>query len=547
MNTPSKFFAKINCRFIALWFAVAVGFSLPVSTVSAQIDFNGQIEKPDAKAKVKAPKLTIKSPGNKSTFTTNAVLVTGITTAKGDSSAVTAVNYMLNGTGPFLASTANGWSNWWADVTLVPGVNALQFFATDASANNSKTENLTLNFNAVPGSLSGQTMVVSFGGATEFTMTFTNGSFSQNAADPNFVDGVGTYTFQKINSMTAKLTVAYTAPPNATGDGNLTYLRFTDGNSGVITNGNKTLSTFVLSPALDTAPTALGGNFSLTSTNDPTLARSLIFTLEPTITGSGPVVNPLVLAVSAPYLGNIGDRVNVQFFRFKSTSAATNIYTGTVVGIVTNSTPTNTVTVLFDSSGFVSHNGENLFAPIVGSLLQVATFNYTNFVSGSVDSSGTGTSAFVTYSPAGVLLTLIQANETSAYVLTFDTNGGGTYYEEFNNPPGGSSATDAGTFAVIAPPQITSQPGDAIVTNGATATFNVSALGTPPLDYQWLKDGADLMDIGNISGSATPSLSVAVVTPADEGAYQVIVTNFYGSITSSVANLIISSNSVPGP
>src|ERR1039458_8676838 len=54
------------------------------------------------------------------------------------------------------------------------------------------------------------------------------------------------------------------------------------------------------------------------------------------------------------------------------------------------------------------------------------------------------------------------------------------------------SAGSAGKCPPITAPLITSQPARQVVLAGATATFSVTATGTPPLSYQWLFSGTNL-------------------------------------------------------
>jgi hypothetical protein len=487
-------------------------------------------------ADVKKPTLTIKTPANKSTFTVSAVTVTGVTK---DNSTVAQVFYQLNGTGWVAASTGNGWSNWWANITNNPDVNTFEAYAVDAAGNNSKIASLTLNYRVTPDSLSGQSMVVSAGSATGFTMSFTNGTFSQSAADTNFVDGVGTYAYKRINSVTAKLMVSYTAPPDAVSGATTTYLQFTNSNSGVLTNGDGSTSGFVFSTAANTAPASLSGaDFVLNSTNTDT-QRALFFIAEPFILGNlSAVANPMAFSISLPYAGNIGDRVSVPFVQFKSTKVITNNYVGTIIAATDGGAATNMVAVLFDSSSFASQKE----MPAANSLLSVLTYYYTNFISGSVAAAGLGTFTYNPYSPVGGLLSLMQTNESSFYVLTFDSTGSsGTYYQQIN-PAGGGSGSDAGTFGLIATPQITANPQSLTITNGTDANFNVTASGSSPLIYQWLRNGFNLIDIGNISGSATPSLTLSSVSTNDAASYQVVVTNSFGSVTSPPAVLNVITN-----
>jgi hypothetical protein len=69
--------------------------------------------------------------------------------------------------------------------------------------------------------------------------------------------------------------------------------------------------------------------------------------------------------------------------------------------------------------------------------------------------------------------------------------------------------------------------------------FTVVADGLP-LSYQWFKNGNVLLSGGNVSGSASNSLTLTNVYVNDPGCYLVVVTNNFGSVTSSVATLTVS-------
>jgi glucose/arabinose dehydrogenase len=89
------------------------------------------------------------------------------------------------------------------------------------------------------------------------------------------------------------------------------------------------------------------------------------------------------------------------------------------------------------------------------------------------------------------------------------------------------------------PPTITTQPANRTVAVGQTASFSVAATGTQPLTYQWQRGTT------NISGATSSSYSL-VASSADNGAtFRVIVTNAFGTVTSSSATLTVTSNAAP--
>jgi uncharacterized delta-60 repeat protein len=68
---------------------------------------------------------------------------------------------------------------------------------------------------------------------------------------------------------------------------------------------------------------------------------------------------------------------------------------------------------------------------------------------------------------------------------------------------------------------------------GESATFTVTAIGTPPLSYQWWKDGTALAQ------ATGPVLALTNLQAADAGNYTVVVSNQYRCSTSAVAVLTL--------
>ena len=93
-------------------------------------------------------------------------------------------------------------------------------------------------------------------------------------------------------------------------------------------------------------------------------------------------------------------------------------------------------------------------------------------------------------------------------------------------------------------PAIDCQPQSRLKMVGNTARFSVTAIGAAPLTCQWRKNGVNLADGAQpsgatISGATTDDLTLANVQMSDAGSYTVVVTNSYGSVTSSVAALTV--------
>ena len=81
-------------------------------------------------------------------------------------------------------------------------------------------------------------------------------------------------------------------------------------------------------------------------------------------------------------------------------------------------------------------------------------------------------------------------------------------------------------------PVITNQP--VSLTNAVLtiAVFSVGASGTPPLYYQWYKDGVRLTNGSHVSGAASDTLTLSQLFHTNAGVYQVVVTNAAASANS---------------
>jgi hypothetical protein len=163
--------------------------------------------------------------------------------------------------------------------------------------------------------------------------------------------------------------------------------------------------------------------------------------------------------------------------------------------------------------------------------------------------------------------TLINSNTTAANCIYGanmsgdlpDTSEAATVFSIGNsarNPGGGTGPDDANFLGLIDEvrisslarasnqmlfaaastgiPVITSQPAPAnqFVTTGQMVAFNVTATG-PMLKYQWLRNNSPLLNATN------NEFTIASTAPSNSGSYDVVVTNSYGAVTSSVVSLTV--------
>jgi uncharacterized repeat protein (TIGR02543 family) len=145
----------------------------------------------------------------------------------------------------------------------------------------------------------------------------------------------------------------------------------------------------------------------------------------------------------------------------------------------------------------------------------------------------------------GDSLSLAGFDPVTAYGITLSADSTYIYYsnsanvaDQFNytisdGHGGNTTGLVQITNTVPNPPIISSGPDSLAVVAGQNATFTVSALGSQPLSYQWRFNDT------NLDGATLSTYTRSGVQPADAGSYSVVVTNAYGSATSSVATLTV--------
>ena len=133
-----------------------------------------------------------------------------------------------------------------------------------------------------------------------------------------------------------------------------------------------------------------------------------------------------------------------------------------------------------------------------------------------------------------------QGNAPSLGSFVFDSDYNATVY--YLPDATGWGPTFGGRPTMLWNPQvipaITAQPQGQTAQAGNNVTFAVTASGTSPLNYQWRFNGQ------NLTGQTALSLSRTNVQFAAAGGYSVVVTNSFGSATSSAAQLTVYTNLV---
>jgi len=126
-----------------------------------------------------------------------------------------------------------------------------------------------------------------------------------------------------------------------------------------------------------------------------------------------------------------------------------------------------------------------------------------------------------------------EATGNTYSINNVTNNDAATYLLTVSNTQGTVSGSASLTVIPFAAPVITAQPNDLNLSSGYLGQMYIVANGVPNPNYQWRKDGVDV-----VSGIYS-SLVFTNVKEQDAGVYDVIVSNNVGSVTSSGANLTI--------
>ena len=124
----------------------------------------------------------------------------------------------------------------------------------------------------------------------------------------------------------------------------------------------------------------------------------------------------------------------------------------------------------------------------------------------------------------------IAGATTSVFFLTNVQVGDAGSYSAIVTNAFGTAASDGAVLVVDSSPLLLSEPISVVVSPGADTNFMASADG-PALNYQWFHDGAV------VPGATSSTLAIVNAMAGAQGNYLVVVSNFAGVATSSMATL----------
>ena len=301
-------------------------------------------------------------------------------------------------------------------------------------------------------------------------------------------------------------------------------------------------------------------------------------------------------AISSVHNLTINNASGVTLTNGVAVSNSLNLTLGTLItgGNILNLTNGSPGSLSYGVSGYINGNFErsinttssDYYFPVGVSRRQMAKFNFSNLSNGSLrvsfqeaDPAGSGLPLNDTDGQRiqfefnnGFWTTLAQNSLLSSnYSLTLDATG-------FNNPDNIRSSsriikrTGTGTWITNGAPgpvigttlerlefnsiddvsgtqfgigtgnctTFTTQPSSLSSCLGGNTSFSVLVSGgVGTVTYQWYKDGEQLADGGNLSGSGTPTLSLSNINTLDEASYFCMVTDDCSSQKSQTAFLRI--------
>ena len=179
-------------------------------------------------------------------------------------------------------------------------------------------------------------------------------------------------------------------------------------------------------------------------------------------------------------------------------------------------------------------------APVITNQPSNAAVVLGNTASFSVGNTGSTPISYQWFFNNGAISQALNpsAGTATLTLANVQATNAGSYSVLVTNLAGSTNSTNA-QLTILFPPAFTANPVGDSVGQGCAVSFSAAATGTGLLSYQWQKDGS------NVVGQTGTNLTILHVQPGDFGGYALIASNNYGTVTSTVATLLMDYPPVP--
>jgi uncharacterized protein YhjY with autotransporter beta-barrel domain len=386
---------------------------------------------------------------------------------------------------------------------------------------------------------------------TQITATAPAGSGSVNiTVTSRGVTSTNTATYNYILPAPTVTSIGPTG--GSTGGGTpvtITGTNFVSGNTYIATFGVTAVAATYASATTLAATTPAGtGTVAVTVTNTTT---SQTGTGSASYTYAAPVVN--ALSASA---GPAGQTRQVTITGMNFTPTATVAVGGTAAtGVAVNSATQITATLPAKAAGtydvqVTTGTVTSAANPPRSSYTYIAAPTVTSVTPTSGSTAG-GTAVTIGGSNlAGATAVTFGGNPTTNVVVAGDGNSltattpagaAGATTVSVTTPGGTGQLAGGYTYVTLAPPAVTGQPQSQTVAAGQTATFSITASGSPSPAVQWQVSSDSGASFANVAANGNgTSYTTPVTVAADNGKqYRAVLTNSQGIATSAAATLTV--------
>ena len=215
---------------------------------------------------------------------------------------------------------------------------------------------------------------------------------------------------------------------------------------------------------------------------------------------------------------------------------------------------TTTITITISAAGIVGAPtanptagtySENQSVTLTSSTVGATIYYTTDGSDPTITGGATGGTTAEYTAPIAVTGTVGQSITTTIKAIAVQNGMQDSSVETFTYTIKQDSQTP--DVPVVTAPSITTQPGNATVKVGETATFTIAVNGTD-LTYQWQIDRNDGNGWVNIDGATAAIYTTSTVDINCSGfKYQCVVSNSAGTDTSNTAVLTVMENTTPAP